>query len=140
MEAAEVSGAGIAAIAHIWEAIFNSLGDSACSLKALAAAPFPRSLIGFAAPLLQAATFGVLLCLHCALFTISILHPRGSLCLVPRPFAAAAAAAAAADFYEVEVRCMQWACLCLYLLTTAFLTSVLLPFSALFELNRQFRV
>lgn len=129
-----MSGAGIAAIAHIWEAIFSSLGDSACSLKSLAAAPFPHSLICFAAPLLQAATFAVLLCLHCALFAISVLHPRGSLCLVPRPFAAAP------DLLELEVRCMQWACLCLYLLTTAFLTSVLLPFSALFELNRQFRV
>ena len=123
MEVSDISGAGIATIAFIWEEIFNNLADSACGLKGLGLCPLGDCLVAFAAPFMQAATYGVLLCLHCVLFTIAVVHPRGSLCLIPRP------CEGPVDGREVEIRCMQWACIGLYLATSVLLTKVLVPLS-----------
>ncbi|KAL8439378.1 hypothetical protein Efla_001848 [Eimeria flavescens] len=112
----EASGAGIASIAFLWEVIFDNLGESACTFKELGLA----SSVGYVAavtPLMRAATCAVLLCLHCALFTLSVLHPRGSLCLIPRP------CDGPLEIMELETRYLQWACIILYLAACALLQS-----------------
>ncbi|OEH79722.1 hypothetical protein cyc_04450 [Cyclospora cayetanensis] len=120
MEGTEINGAGIETIAYLWEAIFNSLGESASSLKGLGPLSLGDAVL-IVAPLLQAATFAVLLCLHCAFFTLAIVHPRGSLCLVPRP------CEGSQDVGETELRCIQWACLLLYLMAFFLLNAVVAP-------------
>lgn len=123
MEAAEVSGAGIATIAFLWEEIFNSLGESACRLMDLGL-PLSAEYVVFATSLMYAASFSVLLCLHCALFTLAVLNPRGSLCLIPRP------CQGPPDSRETEARCLQWACIALYLAACVLLENVLGPLRA----------
>ncbi|KAL8444630.1 hypothetical protein Emag_005413 [Eimeria magna] len=120
MAALEASGAGIASIAFLWEVIFDNLGEFACTLKDIGLA----SSAGYStavAPLLRAATCAVLLCLHCALFTVAVLHPRGSLCLIPRP------CGGPPELIEIETRYLQWACILLYLAACALLETVGTP-------------
>lgn len=128
MAVSEVSGAGIATIAFLWESIFNNLGESACSLKGSGLSS-SEDYVAFVVPLLQAATFSVLLCVHCALFTLAVVHPRGSLCLIPRP------CEGPPENSEIETRCIQWACIALYLAASVMLEQVVAPLTAAFGLG-----
>lgn len=128
MAVSEVSGAGIATIAFLWESFFNNLEESACNLKG-SGLYSSVDYVAFVVPLLQAATISVLLCLHCALFTLAVIHPRGSLCLIPRP------CEDPPDNSEIETRCIQWACIALYLAACAMLEQVVAPLIATFGLG-----
>lgn len=126
--AMEISGAGIATIAFLWESIFNNLRESASSFeesRLLSCA----DCVAFGTPLLRAATLAVVLCLHCALFALAVLQPRGSLCLMPRP------CYRPSDIGEAETRCLQWACIALYVAAYHLLENIEAPFSITFHMG-----
>lgn len=116
-----ISGAGVATISFLWESVMNNLADSAVSLKIVGFQGSASDYRSVVIPLMHATIFGVILALHCAVFTLEIVREKGFICVIPRP------CYEPTDIAEAELRLLRWLCVALYIAARVIFEVFVLP-------------
>lgn len=116
-----ISGAGVATIAFLWESVMNNLTDSAAGLKIVGFQGSASDYRLVVIPLIHATIFGVILALHCAVFTLEIVREKGFICVIPRP------CYEPTDLAEAELRLLRWLCVALYVAARLIFEVFVLP-------------